>query len=308
MDRLGKMKKITDLRNIWAHESRDFSKWLSQEEGLALLSDAVGFDIVFLSAESSVGSFNVDIFAEEYATNRKIVIENQLEETNHDHLGKIITYAAGKSADVIIWIVKKARDEHRKAIEWLNDHTDENIGFFLIEIELWQIGDSLPAPKFNVVESPNDWAKTMKTTQNLTALNNLQLKYWKAFIDYSESNQEFKRIFNNRKPNPQHWYNLSVGNSSCYISLTVNSQKNRIGADLYFPDDKPLYEHFKEHQQEIERELNSCVEWHVASKACRILVLTDGDINKEEEWNSAFLWYCEMALKLRSIADKYGKM
>lgn len=308
MGKLGKIKKITDLRTIWPHEARDFSKWLSQEEGLALLGDAVGLDIVLEERESSVGNFNVDIFASEDGTGRKIIIENQLEETNHDHLGKVITYASGKNADVIIWIVKKARDEHRRAVEWLNQHTDENIGLFLVEIELWQIGDSLPAPKLNVVERPNDWAKTMKVTEGLTELKKLQLEYWKAFIDYSETNPAFKKVFTNRKPNPQHWYNLSVGNSSFYISLTVNSQKKRIGAELYFPDDKPLYEHFRERQKEIESELNSVVDWRVASKACRILALTDGDINKgEDEWKNAFDWYCGMALKLRTIADKYGK-
>lgn len=114
--------------------------------------------------ESNVGDFSVDLYATEEGTGRKIIIENQLEETNHDHLGKIITYASGKDAEVIIWIVKKARDEHRKAIEWLNQHTDENAAFFLIEIELWKINDSEPAPKFSIIERPNDWAMAMKKT------------------------------------------------------------------------------------------------------------------------------------------------
>ena len=87
------------------------------------------------------------------------------EDTNHDHLGKIITYAAGKEASVVIWIVKRARDEHRQAVEWLNQHTDENIGFFLLEIELWKINGSVPAPRFNVVERPNDWAKAIKASE-----------------------------------------------------------------------------------------------------------------------------------------------
>jgi hypothetical protein len=106
--------------------------------------------------------------ATEDGTNRKIIIENQLADTNHDHLGKVITYAAGKDADVIIWIIKRAREEHRRAVDWLNEYTDEDIGIFLIELELWQIGDSLPAPKFNVVAKPNDWAKGMKVENNLS--------------------------------------------------------------------------------------------------------------------------------------------
>ena len=165
MTALGKIEKIEDLRTIWKHEAHDFSKWLAQEENLALLSKAIGIDMVLKETESSVGSFSVDLFASEEGTGRKIIIENQLEDTDHDHLGKIITYASGKGAEVIVWIVKRARDEHRQAIEWLNQHTDENIGFFLVEIELWRINDSLPAPKFTIIEKPNDWAKTMKVVE-----------------------------------------------------------------------------------------------------------------------------------------------
>ena len=157
MDRLGKMTKITDLRSVWPHEANDFTKWLAEEENLSLLGDAIGIELELEERESSVGSFSVDILAKESGTNRRVIIENQLEDTNHDHLGKLITYASGKGAEVIVWIVKRARDEHRQAIEWLNQHTDGNIGFFLLEIELCQIGSSEKAPRFNVVEKPNDW-------------------------------------------------------------------------------------------------------------------------------------------------------
>lgn len=130
MPQLEKLQKIDDLRLIWKHEARDFSKWLAQEENLKELSAAIGISIELDELESAVGSFSVDLFAAEEGTSRKIIIENQLGDTDHDHLGKVITYAAGKSADVIIWIVKRARDEHRQAIEWLNQRTDENVGFF----------------------------------------------------------------------------------------------------------------------------------------------------------------------------------
>lgn len=154
MSNLGRLKEIKDLRAAWPNEARDFTPWLSQDENIALLSEAVGIDIVVNETESSVGSFNVDIFASESGTDRKIIIENQLDTTNHDHLGKLITYASGKSANVIIWMVKQARDEHRAAIEWLNNHTDGNISFYLCEIKLFQIGASEPAVKFEVVEKP----------------------------------------------------------------------------------------------------------------------------------------------------------
>ena len=133
--RLGKIKRITDIRSVWHHEEKDFSKWLAQEENLKQLSDSIGIDIVLEERESSVGNFSVDLYALEEGTERRIIIENQLEDTNHDHLGKLITYASGKGAEVIIWVVKRARDEHRQAIEWLNQNTGVNIGFFLVDVE-----------------------------------------------------------------------------------------------------------------------------------------------------------------------------
>lgn len=129
------------------------------------MADAIGLEITIDETESSVGNFNVDIYASETGTDRKIIIENQLEDTNHDHLGKLITYASGKSADIVIWVVRKAREEHRAAIEWLNIHTDGNIAFFLLEIKLYQIGNSDAAVKFEVVEKPNDWTKRLKEIQ-----------------------------------------------------------------------------------------------------------------------------------------------
>lgn len=305
---LGKIEKVDDLRTIWKHEARDFSKWLAEEENLMLLGEAIGIDIVLEERESSVGGFSVDLFATEEGTNRKIIIENQLEDTNHDHLGKIITYASGKGAEVIVWIVKRARDEHKQAIEWLNQHTDENVGFFLIEIELWRINDSIPAPKFNVIEKPNDWAKTMKIVEGLSELQKLKLEYWQAFNDYAFTKDGFKKMFSQRKAAPQHWYSLSIGSSACHLDFTVNTQKKRIGAEIYITNDKELYAKYLERKVEIEEELGMQVEWREANKDCRILVVKDGDLKKGTSyWTQYFDWYCEMAIKLRNIALKYGE-
>lgn len=162
MINLSKLIEVQDLRTVWPHEALDFTPWLSEDDNISLLSDAVGIDITIDETESSVGDFNVDIYASETGTDRKIIIENQLGDTDHEHLGKLITYASGKSAELIIWVVKHAREEHKSAIEWLNSHTDDHIGFFLCEIKLYKIGDSSPAVKFEVIEKPNDWAKEIK--------------------------------------------------------------------------------------------------------------------------------------------------
>lgn len=153
-----------DVHEAWKHEALDFTRWLSEEDNLKQLSDTVGIDMSLQKIESDVGDFRVDMVCTEDGSERTVVIENQLEQTDHDHLGKIITYAAGKGAETVIWCVSKARDEHAKAIEFLNSHMD-GINFFLIEIELWKVGDQY-APHFNVVEKPNDWSKV--TERDLT--------------------------------------------------------------------------------------------------------------------------------------------
>lgn len=307
MDKLGKMTRITDLRSVWPHEANDFTKWLAQEENLALLSDAIDIELELEERESSVGSFNVDIFAKEVGTNRRVIIENQLEDTNHDHLGKLITYASGKGAEVIIWVVKRARDEHRQAIEWLNQHIDSNIGFFLLEIELWQIGDSMKAPRFNIVEKPNDWSKTMKTIEGLSDTDLLKLEFWTGFNDAMSNNDEFKHHFRARKASPQHWYDLSIGSSAYHVCLTINTQKQCIGVDIYIDDDKELFAQFKSHKDEIAAMLNSEVEWREAKKASRFCISTDINPKKRENWQKAYNWLLEKAIIYKEIASKFGK-
>lgn len=304
---LGKMKRITDLRTVWSHEAHDFTKWLAEESNLQELSDAVGIDIDLEERESSVGSFNVDLYATESGTGRKIIIENQLEDTNHDHLGKLITYASGKGAEVIIWIVKRARDEHRQAIEWLNQHTDSNIGFFLVEIELWQIDESLLAPKFNVVEKPNDWAKTMKSMEGMSETERLKLEFWQAFNDQMENNPEFQREFNLRKPQAQHWYDLSLGTSSYYISLNINTQKKKIDAGIYIPNDKELFHKFEEQGEAFRQAIGKDVEFRDAGKASRILFYHSINVKDKTKWPEVANWFFETALKFKKTVKQLDK-
>lgn len=306
MKALGTIKKIDDLRSVWPHEAHDFSKWLAKEENLTLLSETIGIDIVLEELESAVGGFNVDLYATEEGTGRKIIIENQLEDTNHDHLGKIITYASGKGAEVIVWIVKRARDEHRLAVEWLNQHTDSNIGIFLLEIELWQINDSPFAPKFNIVERPNDWAKSVKAVEGVSDTKKLQMEFWQAFRDYAFAKEDFVQQFKARKAQPQHWYSLSLGKSAYHLEFTVNTQKRRIGAEIYIGDDKELFQKFKGRHLDIEKAFGGKLEWIEANKACRILATTSGDIKKgQDSWQEMFGWFMQAAVKLRDITLEF---
>ena len=304
---LGKMKRITDLRTVWPHEANDFTKWLAEDTNLEELGNAVGIDIDLEERESSVGSFSVDLYATESGSGRKIIIENQLEDTNHDHLGKLITYASGKGAEVVIWIVKRARDEHRQAIEWLNQHTDSNIGFFLVEIELWQINDSLLAPKFNVVEKPNDWAKTMKSIEGMSETDRLKLEFWQAFNAQMENNADFHREFNLRKPQPCHWYDLSLGTSSYYISLNINTQKKKIDAGLYIPNDKEVFHRLQEHKAEFDSAFGTDIEFRDAGKSSRILLYHSINVKDRAKWPEAAMWLFETATKFKLVVKGIDK-
>lgn len=307
MKTLGRLEEIKDLRKIWPHEASDFTPWLSQDDNIALLADAVRLDITVDETESSVGDFNVDIFATETGTDRKIIIENQLEDTNHDHLGKLITYASGKSADVIIWVVKHAREEHRAAIEWLNNHTDEKIGFFLCEIKLYKIGNSDPAVKFEVIEKPNDWAKEVKKSEYSSETQQRRYEYWAAFEDYAFQNAEFSKNFNRRKPSKDHWMDFGIGSSACHLAVLQIQKRNELGVELYINEDKDLFRSLFKNRSEIESETGLRFNWKELPerKASRIVIFESVDFSDKNQWSKQFDWVIDVMIKMKREFGKY---
>ena len=304
---LSKLTKL-DLREVWKHEALDFTNWLAENENLEALSDAVGVDIKLIQTEASVGKFNVDILAEEDLTGRKIIIENQLEATDHDHLGKIITYASGHNAEIIIWIVKDTRDEHQKAIEWLNDHTDEDISFFLIRIELWKIDDSKPAPKFEIVVSPNEWAKAIKSTpvnKELTDTKLQQLDFWDKFKSFVKKENLNIKL---RTPRPQHWYDISIGSSNCHIALTLNTRENLIGCQLYIDKNKEFFHHLLNQKDVIEKGIGEAAEWVDAPKASMIKITKEvNDLFNESELDDNFSWLLSKVVLFQKVFGPHIK-
>lgn len=307
MMNLSRLEEIKDLRTVWPHEALDFTPWLSHDDNIALLADAVGLDITVDETESSVGDFNVDIFASETGTDRKIIIENQLEDTNHDHLGKLITYASGKSADVIIWVVKHAREEHKAAIEWLNNHTDEKIGFFLCEIKLYRIGSSEPAIKFEVIEKPNDWTKEVRKNESANEMQQQRYDYWVAFQDYAFQDVKFAKEFKRRKPSTDHWMNYSIGSSECYISVSQIRNRGEINVALYIPDSKQLYRTLLEHKEDIERTTNISLSWYELPerKASKINIERVVEFESRNKWNEQFNWIIDIMVKMKKAFKKY---
>lgn len=303
--RLGKLTQV-ELREYWRHEARNFTTWLAEPENLAQLADEVGLDIRLVQTEAGVGRYAVDMLAEEETTGRKIVIENQLEATDHSHLGQILTYAAGIEAEFIIWVVREARDEHRQAIEWLNEHTDERINCFLVQIELWRIGESDPAPKFHVVSRPNDWTKSIRTSstdRELSDTKTWQLDFWQGLREFAKTAATPVSL---RAPRPQHWQDVALGRSDCHISLTVYRSDDQVGAELYIPNSKGLFRQFAAHKEEIERIVGlGSLSWEElpAKKASRIKVTHGVDLSQESQ-ATAYSWLVQAIHKLRAAFSR----
>lgn len=302
---LAKLQKV-DLRDVWGHEALDFTKWLAGQENLDILSEEIGIDIKHLETEAEVGRFNVDILAEEEASGRKIIIENQLEDTNHDHLGKIITYASGYDAEIIIWLVRDFREEHQKAVDWLNEHTDENINFFLIKIELWQIEGSNPAPKFEIISKPNEWAKVIKsnsTKNGLTDTKLQQLDFWTKFKSFVQDQDKHLRL---QTPRPQHWYDVSLGSSDAHVALTVNTREDLIGCEIYISRSKGLFNFLMEQKEQIENEIGEKAEWVNAPVASRIKISKKvSGIFDQNEGENYYRWLYEKIFLFQKVFGKH---
>lgn len=303
---LAKLQKI-DLRDVWGIEP-DFTNWLAQKENLDLLGEEIGVEIKPIKTEASVGTFKVDILAEEESSGRKIIIENQLEDTNHDHLGKIITYASGYDAEIIIWVVRDVREEHQRAVEWLNEHTDEKTGYFFIKVELWQIEGSNPAPKFDVLVSPNEWAKAIKASPaggELSDTKLQQLDFWTKFKNFVRAKDTRIRL---QTPRPQHWYDVSMGSSEAHVALTINSRENLLGCEIYISRNKELFKFLQERKDEIEKEIGEQAEWVDAAVASRIKIKKEiPDLFSSSEAENYFAWLYEKTTLFQKVFGRHFK-
>lgn len=305
--KIGKLEEV-DVRDLWKHEQYDFSEWLSKEENMEQLSDVIGLTLVNVDKEVYVGSYRCDLVAEDETTGTKVIIENQLESTNHDHLGKIITYASGLNASVIVWIVKTAREEHRSAIEWLNNNTMKNISFFLIEIHAFKIGDSLPAPKFEIIEKPNDFIKLTKGNNNegeISKTESERLEFWNLFNDVVV---ERGKPFNIRKATTDHWRDVAIGTAEAHIAVSLIKKYKYIIVELNIIDNKQLFDKLLDLKEEIETELGYELDWLRLDnrKASRILYYIPG-LNFDDHSNYPELMNAaiDKVIEMRKVFKKY---
>ncbi len=234
----------------------------------------------------------------------------RFEATNPDHLGKLITYASGKKAEILIWLVKEARDEHRSAIEWLNSSLGDEIGVFLCEIKLYKIGNSEPAVKFEIIERPNEWTKVMKKSESLTPAEDLRLRYWTALNAYLQKDEAFLTKFRLRKPNANHWTSWALGTSNCNLEAYLLKQRNELALSVYIRNNQDFFDYLYGYKDEIEQKANLSFEWLPMSgyKASQIMITNkDVDLGDELTWEEQFKWISETSVKIKKAFSKYIK-
>ena len=290
-----KLSRITCVnpREVWKHEALNFTKWLALEENIAILCEELEINLENVKSEAAAGRYNVDLVADDIDTKRKVIIENQLESTDHKHLGQLLTYASAYDASIIIWIVTDYTEEHRQAIDWFNRNISENISFFLVQIEVYKIGDSEPAPKFNIICEPNNWGKAVKRSGSgdaVTATKLMQMEFWEGLKLYASKIGTIASF--THTPQPKHWFNISMGTSKCHIALTVNTQKGYIGCEVYIRNDKTLYDTFHNNKEAIEAAIGSPLEWMELpdATASRVLLIRKGNPKDRGLWDDYFKW------------------
>lgn len=295
---LGKLVRV-ELRDIWMSESSDFTPWLAREENLLILGETLGLELELEAQEKAVGPFRADILCKDIETNAWVLVENQLERTDHSHLGQLLTYASGLEAVTIVWIAARFTEEHRSTLDWLNRITDETFRFFGVEVELWRIGDSPAAPRFNIVSKPNNWNKLVTQAARaideaeLTGTRALQLAYWGALGSLLMARGG--PLARERKPQPQSWMSYSIGRSGFGVNASMARPKRQVRAELYMshPNAKAWFHLLHAQKGQIEAELGYPVDWEELpeGKDTRVSVpLNDTDPENQADWPRQHEW------------------
>jgi hypothetical protein len=302
-DKLGSLGTI-DVRSIWANEALNFTPWLAEEENIASLSETLGIELEVENIEVPVGPYSADILARDSGTGAYVIIENQIGKTDHDHLGKSITYATVLDASAVVWIATDFTDEHRKALDWLNENSSDDLSFYGVCVELWQIDDSRPAVKFNVISKPSDILRKTsiaKTPEGLSDTKKLQLEWWTALRDALLQN---KVISSAQKPRPRYWYNVTLGRTGIFLSNIANTLQNRIGVRLYMRNTRnaeAALSQLLEQKTEIENEIGCELIWDANPDARDkvIGIYKDADLTKPHDWPQYCEWMVDMTSRFR---------
>jgi hypothetical protein len=314
---LGRLERV-ELRDIWISEATSFTPWLARPKNMLVLAEALGIDLELEAQEKAVGPFRADLLCKDIGTDRWVLIENQLEKTDHTHLGQLLTYASGLEAATIVWIAARFTEEHRSTLDWLNKITDDSFRFFGLEVELWRIGQSPPAPKFNIVSKPNAWshsvAQAARTFDDaeLSETRLMQRRYWTGL------NSALKAaggpVSGDRKPQPQTWMAYRIGRTGFNLGGVMIRPKNQIRAELYISGDlaKAYFRLLHGQKDAVEKDMGHPLEWEELPKGrdCRISsYLNDIDPEDEAAWPIQHAWLAkELNGMYRAFVDRVAAL
>jgi len=310
MTELGTLAEV-DLRGIWDYEARDFTPWL--KENIDRLNQVLGLDIEITEREGAVGPFAVDLVGKDLSSGRTVIIENQLEPTDHTHLGQLLTYTAGRGAKIVIWISPQFREEHRQALDWLNENTGEDQVFFGVEIKLVRIDNSRPAPLFKLVSQPNEWQKSIAGSKTISTRGEAYQEFWTVLL--GKLKERAPGMTNAKKGSPQSWCSIGAGRTGFAYAAAFKS-KGRLSAEVDIDTgerekNKQFFDQLYEQKDGIEKELNMALSWERMDSAqgCRIAVYREGSIGaNEKELDELQDWAIETLIKFRNVFGKRIKM
>lgn len=282
---IGKISRVP-LRTVWKHEAYDLTQWL--QDNIDVLNDVLDLNLSNPEREQSAGTFNIDIVAEDEAGN-PVIIENQLEKSDHDHLGKVITYLVAMGAKAAIWIVANPRPEHIAAITWLNESSVAN--FYLLKIEAIQIGDSPPAPLLTVIVGPSEEGKEVgKAKKEMAERYIIREKFWTQLLNYSKQKT---KLHANISPTQHNWLGTSAGKQGLGYNYAL--RKNEAQVELYIDrgkekgeENKEIFDQLNSKKAEIEKAYGEGLNWErlEGKRACRISkrITMGGYRDEEEKW------------------------
>ena len=308
---LGKFEKVEDIREIWPTENENFTPWLAEAENISELGSALGLNLEVIQQEASVGRFRLDVLAKELGTDRYVAIENQYNQSDHDHLGKLLTYTAGHKAKVAVWLAERFEDEHLEALALLNKPTDLNNPtdddaefpeFFGVKIEAWKIGDSLVAPMFDVVAAPDGWTKDNKIRRQ-GEVSERGEKYLEFFQPLVESLRNDQRFPNKNQAHPNSW-ELFVSHGPAQYRSVFGTKKHRVELYISRGNVKEIYDNLEHQKEDIETEIGTPLSWERmdTNVASRISIVGDGGIDDEDRHEEIREW---MADYLRKFVDVF---
>lgn len=302
---LGRIQQVP-LREVWQNEASSFTPWLLENEDV--LSDLLGIDITLERREEAVGRFSLDLIGRNNDDGSTVIVENQLEGTDHSHLGQLLTYAGGLDAHTIIWVASDFRDEHRAALDWLNRVTGEETHFYGVVVRAIRIGDSVPAPDLSLVVEPNDFGKTVKAQSESRWLEERGIKYQEFWMQVVERLKDKFPEFKSRKAPTRQYFGLSTDYSFCNRTIAFGRSKLKVEFYLGASDaaiNSSRFEALYERKAEIELEFGGQLSWEELEgrKAARIAIYRDGSILNEEEWESYLTWIDENFTMFSAIAQ-----